>query len=211
MGVSARCPLDVSRYKICIPFRHQPMPTRNGYKSAFGARKGEETLIEDCPFIAREMFTHWIKFTRPHRSTDKELHNVCDFILEHNKLPQLNREAGVSDLFQSSKPSVICWTNKTRKRINQEFANQFEYGASLPPLENPSKYASDKIQPFIFQVGMPIVCITTEAASKRKIAGTDDVRQPKYANNDWGVIKAFENGIVTVVIEENDIIQFTLG
>jgi len=58
---------------------------------------------------------------------------------------------------------------------------------------------------------MPVVCITTEAASKRKIAGTYDVRPPKYANNVWGVIKAFENGIVTVVIEENDIIQFTLG
>jgi len=79
-----------------------PVPAHNGYQSAFGA-KGEETLIEYCPFIAREMFTHWINFTLPHRSTDKELHQVCDFILEHKKLPQLNREAGVSDLFQSSK------------------------------------------------------------------------------------------------------------
>ena len=182
---------------VCLFDRKQcpPVPCRKGSRSAFGGR-GETTFIDNCRFVRREIATEWVRFTHRYRSKCPVLDAAIDAAGE-KQFPAIDKYVSIDDL-PNDRPSVIAWANDTRQRVNSEFAEKFE-GQPLPYFET-TKYSHEKLQSFQFKVGMPVVSIRNERVSKRLVVD-DEVQPARFANNDWGVITAYEDKKVTVLVE----------
>ena len=170
-----------------------PVPEKEGAHVGFGSR-GEETFVQSCHFVKRELVTYWITLTENHRAKDcPQMGNAIHLAATNNRV-EIDKTIGVAGL-GATKPSVICWSNKTRKRINDMFATANNLGESLPPFQT-DKRSNKKLQDYTFQVGMPLVCIRTDVRRGGDL-------QPRWCNDDWGIITKFAEK-VTVKIEEEE-------
>ena len=188
---------------VCLFDRPQcpPVPAKPGSRVAFGARK-ESTFFDDVPFVRREMCHEWIRLTYIRRSECKQLNEANRLASQGAYIP-LNRTMGVSSLPLDC-PSVLCWRNDTRKRINALMGERFlQTGATaLPPFKT-NKYSDDKLQEFTFCVGMPVVSLRN-----KKYVEDDDA---PYSKNDLARITAYADKQVTLLIEEKVPMTFGLN
>ena len=164
-------------------------------------REGEETFLEHVRFVREEIVDKWVTFTKIHRAEDPEM---VDAVIrasrgEYVDLPEV-WEPTIGD-----KPSVICWSHDRRKAIN--WAMGIFRGECLPPFEV-NKYSREKLQSFVFKVGMPVLCIENEPKSRRK---KEEDRPPRYCNNDWGVIRGFVKDKKVIVVVEGAEQEFTVA
>ena len=114
-------------------------------------------VLTDCHFVKHEIASMWVEFTEIYRSRCPRLTAACKLAAQGKRVRQTN----ASDL-GIEEPSVVCWTNATRKKTNQQFSERCE-GKPLPRFETQSlKYPHEKLQDFQFRVGMPLICIKTQ-------------------------------------------------
>ena len=99
---------------------------------------------------------------------------------------------------ESHLPKVICWSNKTRQRINEECSKLWPTIYSTKPLpfytkgDEGTKFHQD----YQLYVNMPVLCKKTAE---------------NHCNNDWGEIAKYEEEKVTVLMARKFLLEFTLA
>ena len=124
-GKGSGCENPVQFLGCGDPWQLAPIDFGKDSTGAWGAR-GEETFF-DCKFVL-EMFDHVATLTTVHRSCEPEWVQRCYKLRD----PKTTHTVELVDIVgwkdipglletDEDKPKVICWSNATRKKINEAF------------------------------------------------------------------------------------------
>ena len=117
------------------------------------------------------MFGHIATFTKIHRSCEPEWAETCQILRDSsithdwNPAETVGCEAIAELLAENEQsPKVICWSNRDRRRINEEFGKNWPVAYDTEPL--PFFEGNDKFQSFQFYVGMPVISKVNDRARR---------------------------------------------